>query len=546
MGKGRIIDNLGAGKYLVELVYNTDRADKQIDELQKQIKEIEDKIAELEPELNDAQSKLDTALQDLEDAIESGEQDKIEKAQKLYLEAYNNYIKLEYQYDHQRAQKASKQKRIDTLKKNLPENKQVEAWCTDYSTSLSGEVGTIESVTGNVIIQPGFEGSAEYDSKRDGQLTPIMSQTPAGAFYNAAMRPGWQKWKPLYRTARITSVDKENDTCSLVLEPQGTENVAQSGNVYVSELQDLIIDHRIFWDLVPIDYMDCDAKVFYVNAEVVLRFQQQNPNDPEVIGFVRNPLECAPLELKGATSVVHGETFVLTDNWQNRGNILIDRPPNSQNNPDSDGAITFLGYEQDEDGINTGYKFRMGSSGDGTYNINCYYGSEGYSECDDYSKDTHLVKCGDSGTWITLLSARYYPGQNSFEVKENYTDRTFPESFQPTSTSDVFPYEIGSGEPTGGSINNWCDYAWGGTSTRRQELAGVYKMTCQINGSYSWGGENGSGPWTKELVRYAQMNIDDGFDESDCNWVVNKYGGDDVGVSADSGAIAFIYAEWGN
>ncbi len=228
-------------------------------------------------------------MQDLEDAIESGEQDKIEKAQKPYLEAYNKYIKLEYQYDHQRAQKTSKQKRIETLKKNLPENKQVEAWCADCSTDLSGEVGTIESVTGDVIIQPGYEGNAEYDSKRDGQLTQIMSQTPAGAFYNAAMRPGWQKWKPLYRTARITSIDKGNDTCSLILEPQGTENVAQSGNVYISELQDLIIDHRIFWDLVPIDYMYCNASSFEVDDLVVVLFENQKYSNPKVIGFVSEP-----------------------------------------------------------------------------------------------------------------------------------------------------------------------------------------------------------------------------------------------------------------
>ncbi|MFB9353148.1 hypothetical protein ACFFUA_38130, partial [Streptomyces heliomycini] len=103
----------------------------------------------------------------------------------------------------------------------LPALRQVDAWCADLTEDLAGDVGTAE-VPGEakqVLVHPGHDGAATYDQARDGALQPALSSTPAGVFYNLAMLPGWQKWRPTYRIATITSISAIADTCAIDLAP---------------------------------------------------------------------------------------------------------------------------------------------------------------------------------------------------------------------------------------------------------------------------------------------------------------------------------------
>ena len=104
--------------------------------------------------------------------------------------------------------------------KALPEDPEIDAWCADLSEDLSGAVGTIEIggqlETGKVLIRPGYDGRADFDAGRDGQLMHFLAMRPWLAIYNFVLMPGWQRWMPTYRVGTITEIDE--DTCSVTID----------------------------------------------------------------------------------------------------------------------------------------------------------------------------------------------------------------------------------------------------------------------------------------------------------------------------------------
>ena len=179
-------------------------------------------------------------------------------------------------------QRTSLLKRVEYLEANTPSDPTVTAWCADLTEDLSGEVGTIEipGERGSVNIQPGYDSNADYSASRDGELGPVIAQPPAGAYYNLAMLPGWQKWKPTYRYGTITSIDHDANTCNVTLDAATSSQ--QSLNVNQSQT---LTD-------VTIGYMNCDSAVFEEDDEVVVEFMGQDFGTPRVIGFKDNPRSC--------------------------------------------------------------------------------------------------------------------------------------------------------------------------------------------------------------------------------------------------------------
>lgn len=256
MGKGEIISGGAGGLYEVRLLLERSGVESELARLTAQIAALETRISGME----EGKEKERVRLQ--QNAL---------KKRKRYLE--------------------------DPL--NMPADPIINSWCADHTQNLTGEIGTIE-VPGErtgVNIQPGHGGNASYSQERDGQLQPSPAGTPAGVFYNLAMLPGWQKWKPTYRYGTITALN--GDICSLELEPatstaQGL-NVNQSGNLAG----------------VPIVYMDCNGEAFWVGAEVIVEFQDQDWNSPRVIGFKSNPAECE----EAPTPVADGFVIRLRDGY---------------------------------------------------------------------------------------------------------------------------------------------------------------------------------------------------------------------------------------
>jgi len=165
----------------------------------------------------------------------------------------------------------------------IKEDPIVEAWCADWSTELTGTVGTIEinGEGGNqVLIRPGFEDGATYIPARDGMMHWRESMTPEQAYYNAAILPGWQKWKPTYRIGVVLGVTLQD--------PAGL-NVDFRPIDPRSSAQDLLINQAGVINC-GVDYMGASPEyVFAAGDRVVVEFRGQNWSKPQVIGFADGP-----------------------------------------------------------------------------------------------------------------------------------------------------------------------------------------------------------------------------------------------------------------
>jgi len=173
------------------------------------------------------------------------------------------------------------QKRRDMLLA-APDDYEIEAWCADLTEDLSGEVGTVEinSQLNKVLIRPGYDGNADYNLLRDGQMQALVGQETAAAMLNWMFHDARQKWKPRHRVGTLTSVDVDTDTCSVTLD-------AAAG-----ALRGLDINLQTSLSNVPINYMNCNARPFSADDRVVVEFTDNDWDDPVVIGFESNPVAC--------------------------------------------------------------------------------------------------------------------------------------------------------------------------------------------------------------------------------------------------------------
>ena len=199
---------------------------------------------------------------------------------------------------------------------DVPDDFSIQAWCVDYNAALTGEVGTIEvngqeSDPGETdknfwIVPGGADGTgAAYSAATHGQLMPVLAMSPAETFYNAAMRPGWQKWQPTYRRGTITEItpDGENTTCAVEFaDDYSTEH---NGDLEINQDDSITC---IF------DYMDCDYRAFSVGDNVIVRFTGQDWSSGVVIGFQENPKQCAMQVKITVTAVAGDDSFVTLAN----------------------------------------------------------------------------------------------------------------------------------------------------------------------------------------------------------------------------------------
>ena len=178
-------------------------------------------------------------------------------------------------------QSESFRKKAEYIVDNFPEDETISAWCADLTEDLSGDVGTLEipGERGTVLIQPGYEDNAVYNLSRDGQIQPLIAANPYQTYYNLAMFPGWQKWKPTFRFGTITSIDSENDKANVTL-----DSVSSSQQALNINQSNTLTD-------VPVEYMSCNSAAFEVDDEVIIKFEY-DWSTPKVIGFKDNPKAC--------------------------------------------------------------------------------------------------------------------------------------------------------------------------------------------------------------------------------------------------------------
>ena len=183
-------------------------------------------------------------------------------------------------------------KKNDLQSTVLQETKQ--AWCADFTEDATGYVATIEIPGENqaVLIAPG----GREPGPGDGRLVARELMSPWQVFWNAAVLPGWQKWKPTYRKATITWLNSDANLANVTLDP-ATSSAAH-----------LPINQTPQLNGVPIRYMDCDALAFAVGNRVVVEFEGQSWTSPRIIGFVESPKPCrwvmTPNADNGATPII--------------------------------------------------------------------------------------------------------------------------------------------------------------------------------------------------------------------------------------------------
>lgn len=154
------------------------------------------------------------------------------------------------------------------------------AWCVDLTEDGTGAVATIEvpGEPAQVLIAPGCRVPAAADGRVEARAT----QDPNQVFFNAAVLPGVQKWRPDYRVGVIEAIDYDADTAAVRLEAA------------VSSADSLPVNRLTMLSGVPVKYMTCDARAFELGDRVVVAFEQRDWTKPQVIGFASNPRACAP------------------------------------------------------------------------------------------------------------------------------------------------------------------------------------------------------------------------------------------------------------
>lgn len=297
MGRATIISGGDEGKYRVRIKYDRRRADAEIAKLQAEIPDIQAAAADIVPEITQAENDLvylhqvmsakihelgqtmpGTAEQSSAQSAVRGAKKDLDKQEMVLSGLRQEQRRLEFEI-------ARRETRIRFLQTSIPEDRETDAWCADYTENLTGDVGTIEP--GRIepdrlptIMPGGPDGeSAAHDTSRDGALQAVNAGTVASAFYNYAMLPGAARWRPRYRAGVIKSI---------------------SGGTCTVDLDSLLLTHQrlpagpaeTLTD-VPIVYMDCNESAFETDDHVIVTFEDQDPSKPRVIGFVDNPRPCA-------------------------------------------------------------------------------------------------------------------------------------------------------------------------------------------------------------------------------------------------------------
>ncbi len=175
------------------------------------------------------------------------------------------------------------EKKIELFDSTCPEDQTVSAWCADLTEDLTGIVSTVEvpGESTNIQIRPGYDGGSSYEKDRDGQLTQTMAQPATGAYYNLAMLPGWQKWKPTYRYATIDSIDGDSAGITLFDDRSSQQNLSINQTETISDVE--------------IKYMTCNGSAFSEGDKVLVVFEDQDWGSPKIIGFKDHPQSCGEI-----------------------------------------------------------------------------------------------------------------------------------------------------------------------------------------------------------------------------------------------------------
>lgn len=299
MGKAKLLTHLGNGLYSVEIDAGHDLRTKRVAGIDKRLAEIAAELASLQVMLNEARAALNQAKTEADSAIDElvslqGQEDvtteqlieasdKASKAVEKAIKANEPVQRFEILMKPLEADQMQLNKEKAQLQ-GLQLKRTVQAWCADFTEDKTGDAATIE-IPGEptaLLVAP----AGRAPTPGDGQLLARAMMSPEQAFYNAAILPGWQRFKPDYRKGTVTFLDKENDKANVLLDEA------------VSTAQSLPVTRKnasLLLTAVPVEYMNCDSLAFEEGDRVVVQFTGRDWDNPKVIGFVDNPKPCIPM-----------------------------------------------------------------------------------------------------------------------------------------------------------------------------------------------------------------------------------------------------------
>ena len=308
MGSAKILENRGNGRYRVQPVINDLAAHKLMDSYSKQLKDLTDtQIPVTESLISDANSSMLAAHNNLTRVMNrqfsQTSQSDLESATSTYLTTKATHDSLRKKLDSYQLQVTALQNKLNHLKALVTQSPKT-IWCTDCSLDLSGEVSTIElyGLPTHSLIAPGYTDDAKLNISVYGQNTPTAYISPEAAFYNACLFPGWQKWRPTFRAAYITSL--YGDLCSVeIYDPRTDEEVG---------LLELEVDYNTTYTNVEVSassqYTISD---FSEGDLVVIQFPSQDYSSPPVIiGFYEYP--CGGTSTSTTTTTLSTTTSTTT------------------------------------------------------------------------------------------------------------------------------------------------------------------------------------------------------------------------------------------
>jgi hypothetical protein len=292
VGKATITGESGAGLYTVSLDYGTEYVTNRIAEIDEQISRISTDILEISSRIiandnaaNVLRGTLDAKINALNSAPIGDQPDLLKEV----AEAAKAVIETEKKVSPDRVLLRSKELQRSSLElkkselQSIPLTESRNVWCADYTEEATGECATIE-INGEqpqILLAPG----APLPSPSNGQLQHRLAMPASATYYNSAILPGWQKYKPTFRTGTLIDIDRDNNLGIVILESD------------TSSAQGLAINQTTTLSDVPFEYLNCNNLAFQVGDEVVIQFVNQEWSNPKIIGFKSNPRVCGPARI---------------------------------------------------------------------------------------------------------------------------------------------------------------------------------------------------------------------------------------------------------
>jgi hypothetical protein len=148
-------------------------------------------------------------------------------------------------------------------------------WCVTFTEDAVGTVATLElpGEPGLIVIAPYARG---HIPPIDGEVLARELMSPAQCFFNAAVLPGWQRHKPLYRWGTLSFIDWEGNIGNVSL------------GAALSSAQRLNVNDRATLTGVAFRYMQSDCRAFNDDSRVVVDLSQ-GWGAARIIGFLDNP-----------------------------------------------------------------------------------------------------------------------------------------------------------------------------------------------------------------------------------------------------------------